>query len=52
MFSKPQIHHISTPRPNFATNPDSFDIKNTPNPTTPSKSPENLQIQFEITKRI
>ena len=47
MFSKPQNHHKSPPRPNSTIIPNSFDIKNMPNPTAPPKSPENLQIQFK-----
>ena len=30
-------------RPNFVIIPNSFDIKNMPNLTAPSESPENLQ---------
>ena len=52
MFSKPQNHHKSTPRLNFAIIPNSFDIKNTPNPTAPSESPENPQINLKIKKYI
>ena len=46
MFQNPQIHHKSTPRPNFAIIPNSFDIKNMPNLTAPSESAENLQFKF------
>ena len=45
MFPKPQNHHKSTPRPNFAIIPNSFDIKNMPNPTPPSKPPQAPQIE-------
>ena len=46
MFSKPQNHHKSTPRPNFAIISNSFDIKDMPNLTASSESPENPQIEF------
>ena len=46
MFSKPQNHPKPPPRPNSAIIPNPFDIKNTLNPTAPSESPENPQIQF------
>ena len=49
IFSKPQIHHKSLPRPNFAVIPSSFDIKNMPDLTPPSELPENIEIQFKIT---
>ena len=52
MFSKAQIHHKSPPRPNSTIIPNSFDIKNMPNPTAPSEPPVNPQIKFENHKKI
>ena len=50
MFSKPQIHHKSPPRPNSTMIPNSFDIKNMPNLTAPPESPENPKIKFKNQK--
>ena len=47
MFSKPQNHHKSPPRPNFAIIPNSFDIKNHTQPHGTLRIPENLQIKFK-----
>ena len=42
MFSKSQIHHKSTLRPNFAIVPNSFNIKNMPNLTAPQNCLKTL----------
>ena len=47
MFSKPQNHHTSTPRPNFDIIPSPLNIKNMPNLTQPFEFPENPQIQLK-----
>ena len=51
MFSNPQNHLKSTPRPNFDIIPTPFDIKNMPKLTPPSELPESPQIRFEFAKK-
>ena len=51
MFSNPQNHHNSPPRPISTIIPNSFNIKNTPNPTAPSESPETPKIKFKNHKK-
>ena len=51
MFSKPQNHHKSTPKPNSAIIPNSFNIKNMRNLTAPPESPEHPQIIFNNHKK-
>ena len=57
MLSKPQIHHKSNPRPNFAIIPNSFDIKKHAQPHSTlriawkhqkqiQKLQKNIKIQF------
>ena len=48
MFSKPQNHHNSTSKPNFAIIPYSFDIKNMPNPTAPPDFPQTPRVNLKI----
>ena len=50
MFSKPQIHHKSTPRPNFAIILNSFDIKTHAQPQNPKTpcSDSRIESQFKL----
>ena len=47
MFSKPPNLYKSTPRPNSTIIPNSFGIKNTPNPTAPPEFPGTPKIKFK-----
>ena len=51
LFLKPQNHHKSTPIPNSAIIPNSFDIKNMPDLTAHSKPSPNHEIQFKDYKQ-
>ena len=52
MFSNPQNHHKSTPRPNFARIPNSSDIKkraqpdSTPKPQNPKTPYDSLNLKY------